>query len=891
MRQFVSRNLVSAARPLLLLACCLSLLSAVPAAGQVAVSVDATANQHPISPYIYGVAFGSAAQLSDLNAPVNRWGGNSTTRYNWQTNSHNTAVDYYYESIGSGTPGQDADNFISDAKNNGAQPMMTIPMIDWIAKAGPGHPYPCSFPKTIYASQQSFDPFDSNCGNGVLPSGSNITGNDPSIANVQNSTSIQTLWVQHLVSKWGAANSGGLQYYILDNEHSIWQGTHRDVHPNGPGMDEIYQKMRDYSLAVKSVDPNAIVAGPEEWGWDGYFYSGKDQQLFGQGDYSTPDKVAHGNEYYLPWLLDQFHQYELANGKRLLDIFSVHYYPQGGEYGNDDSPAKQTLRNQSTRSLWDPNYVDQSWIPSTGIDGGKVMLIPRLKTWVAQHYPGLKTAITEYNWGDEARMNGATTQADIYGIFGREGLDIGARWTTPASGSPAYNAMKMYRNYDGGKSSFGDTSVSTTMPNPDHVSAFSAVRSSDGALTIMLVNKDASTSPAVNVSLAHFQASGVAHVWQLTGSPGSSANAINHLSDINFSSNTINLTLPAQSVTLLIVPVAPANADFTVSVNNSPQTVLAKQTATFTGTLTARNGYSSPVTVSCGSGAPTTCAPTTVTPTVGGAAFSITASNPTGGDFTFNLVATGSDSLTTTHQQPVTLHVSDFAVSVSNPVQTVMVNQAATFNGTLTSQNGYNFQVTVSCGSGAPPTCPAASPVTPTAGGAAFSITASSNTTATYTFNLAGTGSDPNTLAHNSQQLTLNVVNASADLAAGLSRTPASPHVMIGTPLAYTATVTNNGPDSTAATVTLAFSRNVRITAIDPGCTGTGPVQCSSTLTSGANATFHVTVLAPMTHILNATASVSSSTTADPNPGNNSATNSVRIYLRPMRWAMGVGAP
>jgi len=881
MRKFVLKNLAIAARPLLLLACCAVLLSALPAAAQVTVSVDATASQHPINPLIYGVAFGSTTQLNDLNAPANRWGGNSTTRYNWQTNSHNTASDYYYESIGSGAPGLDADNFISDSKNNGAQPMMTIPIIDWIAKAGPNHPFPCSYPRTKFPSQQSFDIYDSNCGNGLYTNGSPIPGADPNDANVPNSTSIQQAWVQHIVNKWGAA-PGGLQYYILDNEHSIWQGTHRDVHPMGPGMDELYQKMRDYSLAVKSVDANAIVVGPEEWGWDGYFFSGKDQQLFGQGNYSTPDKVAHNNEYYLPWLLDQFHQYEIANGKRLLDVFSVHYYPQGGEYGNDDSPAKQTLRNQSTRSLWDPNYVDQSWIPSTGIDGGKVMLIPRLKTWVAQHYPGLKTAITEYNWGDEPNINGATTQADIYGIFGREGLDIGARWTTPAASTPTYKAMKMYRNYDGNKSTFGDTSVSTTVPNPDHLSAFSALRTSDGALTVMLVNKDSGVSPQVNVNLAHFQASGVAHVWQLT-----SANVINHLSDVAFSSSTITLTAPAQSVTLLVVDAA----NFTVSVSNPVQTVLANQTATFTGTLTAFNGYSSAVTVTCGSGAPATCVPTTVTPTPGGAAFSVTASNPAGGDFTFNLVATGSDSRAIVHQQQVTLHVADFAVSVSNPVLTVPTNQTASFNGTLTAQNGYNYQVTVSCGIGAPPTCPAASPVAPTGGGAAFSINASSNSNGDYTFNLIATGSDPGTLTHNSQQLILHVL-PSADLAATLTRSPSTRYVAVGAPLTYTATVTNNGPTTTVATLTLTFPIKVRITAMDAACTGSGPVVCtSSALATSAQASFHVTILAPLTHDLKTTASVISSTTADPDLSNNTAQNSVRIYLRPMRRAMIMGAP
>ena len=43
-------------------------------------------------------------------------------------------------------------------------------------------------------------------------------------------------------------------------------------------------------------------------------------------------------------------------------------------------------------------------------------LIPTLKGWVNMYYPGLRTAITEYNWGDETNLNGATTQADVLGI-------------------------------------------------------------------------------------------------------------------------------------------------------------------------------------------------------------------------------------------------------------------------------------------------------------------------------------------------------------------------------------------------------------------------------------------------------------------------------------------
>ena len=45
------------------------------------------------------------------------------------------------------------------------------------------------------------------------------------------------------------------------------------------------------------------------------------------------------------------------------------------------------------------------------------------------------------------------------------------------------------RNYDGNKSTFGNVSVVTTVPNPDQVSAFSAIRTADNSLTIMVVNK------------------------------------------------------------------------------------------------------------------------------------------------------------------------------------------------------------------------------------------------------------------------------------------------------------------------------------------------------------------------------------------------------------------
>ncbi|HEY2396853.1 MAG TPA: glycoside hydrolase family 44 protein [Rudaea sp.] len=567
--------------------CCILALSLVaafaPAAAHaqntpVTVSIDANANRHTISPLVYGIAYGTSTTLADLNSPLNRYGGNNASRYNWQLNADNRDFDWYFESIAdtSAVAGERGDTFISQSKAANAQAMLTLPMLDWVAKLGANRGKLASFSQAKYGAQTGNDAqWYPDAGNGVLKAtGQNITGNDPNDANVPNSTTMQQAWVQHLVSQWGNASGTGLKYYILDNEHSIWQSTHRDVHPIGATMDEIRQRMIDYATMVKNVDPAATVVGPEEWGWSGYFYSGYDQQYGAAHNWCCyPDKAAHANWDYLPWLLDQLHQNEVATGKRLLDVFSVHWYPQGGEFGNDTSTTMQQLRNKSTRSLWDPNYVDATWI------NDKVQLIPRIRNWVATYYPGLKTAITEYNWGAESHINGATTQADIYGIFGREGLDMATRWTTPDPSTPTYKAMKIWRNYDGNKSTFGDTSVSASVPNPDNLSAFAATRTSDGAMTVMVISKVLSGSTPVTVNLANFAAAGVVQAWQLT-----SANAITRLTDMSFGGSSFATSVPAQSITLYVVVAGGTpNTPPTAAISANPVNGTAPLAVSFSG--------------------------------------------------------------------------------------------------------------------------------------------------------------------------------------------------------------------------------------------------------------------------------------------------------------------
>src|SRR5580704_1718067 len=109
--------------------------------------------------------------------------------------------------------------------------------------------------------------------------------------------------------------------------------------------------------------------------------------------------------------------------------------------------------------------------------------------------------------------------------------------------------MKLYRNYDGNKSTFGNTSVSCIGPDPDDVSSFAALRSSDGALTVMVVNKQLTATASATVTVTNFFAGGTVQAWQLT-----SSNVITSLPNQTLSGNTFTNLLPAQSITLFVLP-------------------------------------------------------------------------------------------------------------------------------------------------------------------------------------------------------------------------------------------------------------------------------------------------------------------------------------------------
>jgi hypothetical protein len=520
----------------------------VPAA-DVNVAVNPAAAPVAISPLIYGVNFGDTAQANRIRWPVRRWGGNAVTRYSWEHDISNRGSDWFFYSIENANPNPGelpnnsaSDHFIDETRAAGGEVLLTVPTIGFtpidrtrrwgfsVAKYGAQQQTEC----TATGNPSWCNP---DAGNGVRPDGTNITGNDPADTSRVIGPSFVTGWMQHVATRVGTT---GVRYFALDNEPSLWPYTHRDVHPAKPTYDEIWQRNRDYAAAIKAQNPAALVFGPADWGWCAYFFSAADDCAPGA------DRAAHGSLDFLDWYLLQAKQYaDTHAGLRLVDYLDIHYYPQGTNVAlsDDESAATSALRLRSLKSLYDPNYVDESWIGGAGWQGGIVKLIPRMKAWIAARYPGTKLAITEYNWGNDSGPSSALAQAEALAIFGREGVDLATRWVAPENATRVEDAFLLFLNYNGAGAQVAGGSVPAVSTSVDQVGSY-AVRNGS-SLYVLLFNKHtAARTVAVTIT------GGLTQAASLYG-----FDATNRLRAMGAASpvaGALNLTLAARSATLVV---------------------------------------------------------------------------------------------------------------------------------------------------------------------------------------------------------------------------------------------------------------------------------------------------------------------------------------------------
>ncbi|MEZ4636348.1 MAG: glycoside hydrolase family 44 protein [Caldilineaceae bacterium] len=205
-------------------------------------AVDVAADRHAISDYIYGIHYvedESFAQEIDL--PVRRWGGNDTTRYNWQNDMFGNP-DWYFEN----STNHPADDFIDKNQRTGADSIITLPMSGWVGCPAVGdsptrvattRKYNYT-PPYRYADGSIAAPPPtpmikrSHCG-GITgyQNGSNFLPATTPDTSIAVTSQWATEWIAHLIQTHGAADSGGV-LLRLDNEPDLWPGRTRRL-PHG----------------------------------------------------------------------------------------------------------------------------------------------------------------------------------------------------------------------------------------------------------------------------------------------------------------------------------------------------------------------------------------------------------------------------------------------------------------------------------------------------------------------------------------------------------------------------------------------------------------------------------------------------------------------------------
>lgn len=443
-----------------------------------------------ISSGIYGIAFAPRLDSKDdhqwkLGATGRRWGGNPTDRFNWRIgHAWNTASDWFFTNVNyTGDATWHWGRFFDDNKKKGVRSALTVPMLGWVAKDIKSY----SFPVEKFGKQQRTSPSNPDAGNGLAPDGSPIKPGLPTLTSVPADEGYVGDWVKAIEARKRKGQAGA-DLYLLGNEPMLWNSTHRDVHPEPVGYDELLERTIRYGTAVRKAAPNARIAAPGLWGWPAYFHSAKDAASSFR---LRPDRRRHGDEPLIPWYLKKLRAHHKKTGVKLIDALDVHFYPQTGVYNDKVDPVTAQKRVRSTRALWDPGYVDESWIGET------VKLLPRLRDMIDESWPGLDLVIGEYSFGGEEHISGAIALAESLGQFGRYGVSEAYYWTYPKENSPAFWAFRAFTNYDGKGAAFGNEALAVEAPADTSLFASWA----DGRKKVVAVLVNPQPNQAVSASV------------------------------------------------------------------------------------------------------------------------------------------------------------------------------------------------------------------------------------------------------------------------------------------------------------------------------------------------------------------------------------------------------
>ena len=566
------------------------ILAAITAYSQtVNISIDVLQNRRAVSPYIYGknnslsnnpsnpLSVAEWQRLKDAGIMLFRENsGNNATKYNWRLKL--TSAPDWYNNVYSSDWDFEAQSLHTNIP--GAKAMYAFQLIGQVA-ASNAH----NFDDWNYNGAQWWPGVAQNlAGGGVVNTDYNATK-----ALVEGDTSLYLkAWPADstvaILDKWLGTGAGQLQldssqfqYWNMDNEPEIWENTHDDAMPHQLSAEDFMQRYFKVAKKARAKFPGIKLVGfvpCSEWYW--YAYPN------GSGN---SGKISYGGSSYtwIEFFIKRIAEEQITSGVRLLDVIDLHTY---------FSVSSEAELLQSHRIFYDTTYDyphanGVKLTSSTGWDSSitKEYIFKRVNDWLTQYMGtdhGVTLGSTESGWDNFNQMPLALNYASTLGIFANEGVEL----FTPWFWSPSYwEVVHLFSHY------CKNISVLSTSSDENNLSAYSTINANNDSLTIILVNR-AATSKSTQITLSNFTvANGAYPTLTLSNLPddNSTETFVSHSSNALVSSsvvaagNVLQLVLPAYSITAVILKAGTTGGDY---LGVSPSTIeLGSETETDTLTV------------------------------------------------------------------------------------------------------------------------------------------------------------------------------------------------------------------------------------------------------------------------------------------------------------------
>lgn len=513
-------------------------------AGQIQVTVDATTDVKPVSPYLYGRNNSFSAtdpnwtlpeqdlvRLRDAGVTFFREsGGNNSSKYNWRRklSSHPD----WYNNVYVNNWDQAAQALQKHFP--AAQGMWAFQLLGYAAKTSTAN-----FADWDYNRSQWWEGVNQNLAGGGVP---NATG-----------TKAKTEGNMNLyLEKWNADSSvavldhwfgengiglkkEGIRYWDMDNEPEIWSGTHDDVMPMQLSPQEFMQRYIELAKKARAKFPEIKLVGPvtaNEWQW--YNWDGK--------------PVAENGKAY-PWLeyfIKTIAAEQQKSGVRLLDVLDIHFYP---------GTKKTEEVVQLHRVFFDRSYNFPEANGVKTINGGydnsitREYIFGRCNDWLTQYLGtghGVTLGLTETGIDNSVTPSvTAVWYASTLGEFMKNNVELFTPWSWKTGMWETLHLMSRYNQ---------TYSVSGVSDNEAVVSAYPSVNATGDSMTVVLVNRS-DAAQAVRVRFNHFlPLQEKAAMYMLSQLP-SDETFISHTqnalkqSEVNVAGNVLDVSLPSMSVT------------------------------------------------------------------------------------------------------------------------------------------------------------------------------------------------------------------------------------------------------------------------------------------------------------------------------------------------------